>query len=122
MALIPPISVFLILWFAIFSDAHNPKYQTGLLEECPMPIKTEVDFVAQGRDFKLGNISIYETLDTTPKGLLIAVYDIFGDTANTRLFSDLLAQAYGFRIVVPDFFRGVPWDHTKWPPKYAPLI
>jgi dienelactone hydrolase len=48
--------------------------------------------------------------------LLIGVYDIFGDTKNTHQFADLLASAYGFRIVIPDFFRGQPWEHTKWPP------
>jgi len=95
--------------------AHDPRYQGHRQEQCPI-LKMEVDYPPHGSDFMLGNLSIYETLDKTPKRLLIAVYDIFGDTANTRMFADLLGETYGFRVIVPDFYRGEPWDHTKWPP------
>jgi len=110
-------SLFLAVFCAACVLSHSPKYQRRL-EECPVT-KMEIDYTAHGRDFMLGNLSVYETLDLTPKRLLIAVHDIFGDTANTRLFADLLAEAYGFIVVMPDFFRGVPWDHTKWPPMYV---
>ena len=73
----------------------------------------EIDDPPHGSDFMLGNLSIYETLDKTPRRLLIAVYDIFGDTANTRLFADFIAETYGFRVIVPDFYRGEPWDNTN---------
>jgi len=106
---------FVLVALAISTYGHSPQFQTGRQEECPI-MKMEIDYVAHGRDFQLGNLSIYETADMTPKRLLIAVHDIFGDTANTRLFSDLLAETYGFVVVMPDFYRGVPWDHTKWPP------
>jgi len=95
---------------------HDPRFQTGSQLECPIR-KMEIDnYEPQGRNVVYGNISFYETLDQTPRRLLIAAYDIFGDTKNSRKFVDLLAEAYGFRIVLPDFYRGEPWDHTKWPP------
>jgi len=96
-------------------NAHDPRFQKVNKQECPI-LKQEIDYQPLGRDWQLGNLSIYETVDLTPKRLLIAVYDIFGDTKNTRLFADLLAQHYGFRVIVPDFYRAEPWDHTKWPP------
>jgi dienelactone hydrolase len=115
-ALIPEgfLSITLCFGFLLIVSSHDPQYQ-GKQEQCPI-IKQEIDYIPHGGDFQLKNLSIYETADSTPKRLLIAVYDIFGDTANTRLFADLLGETYGFRVVVPDFYRGEPWDHNKWPP------
>lgn len=96
-------------------NCHDPRYQGKRQEQCPI-LKQEIDYIHQGREFQLGNLSIYETDDRSPRRLLIAVYDIFGDTANTRLFADKLAEDYGFRVIVPDFYRSEPWNHTLWPP------
>lgn len=107
------IAALLVVLCALCSG-HDPRFQNKQ-EQCPVA-KNEVAYRPNGRDFMLGNLSIYESFDTAPDRLLIAVYDIFGDTRNTRMFADLLSVNYGFRVIVPDFYRGEPWDHTKWPP------
>jgi dienelactone hydrolase len=43
--------------------------------------------------------------------------DIFGMHANTLQGADVLATQCGYRIVVPDFFRGLQWDVENIPPR-----
>lgn len=61
----------------------------------------------------IGNLPVYETIDNIDKKrLLIAVYDIFGfGNTNMHQVTDQMAvQNGGFRVVLPDFFRGDHWD------------
>lgn len=43
--------------------------------------------------------------------------DIFGLHRNTLQGADHLAQQCGYKIIVPDFFRGKPWDINNIPPR-----
>ena len=43
--------------------------------------------------------------------------DIFGLHNNTLQGADLFSQDTGYRIVLPDFFRGKPWDVNNMPPR-----
>jgi len=49
--------------------------------------------------------------------VLICVYDIFGFHPNTKQFADRLNSGGGFRVAMPDFFRGQPFDLANFPPK-----
>ena len=69
----------------------------------------------KGRDGQ--DLSIYTTGPKNAEYGLICIYDIFGVTPNTIQGADLLAQERGYRVVIPDFFRGATWDHTNFPPK-----
>jgi hypothetical protein len=62
-------------------------------------------------------LSLYSTGPAAASKALICIYDIFGMAPNTLQGADVLAKLTGFRIVVPDFFRGRVWDHTNFPPK-----
>jgi hypothetical protein len=42
--------------------------------------------------------------------------DIFGLQNPTEQGADILAQQLGARVVMPDFFKGKPWDVSKFPP------
>lgn len=56
---------------------------------------------------------MYEAVDNiNSRRLLIAVYDIFGfENSNMKQVTDRMAvQHGGFRVVLPDFFRG---DHMN---------
>lgn len=109
------ITVVVLAVTTTFVSSHNPLYQTHL-QECVIQ-KIEADYNPEGHEFGIGNLSVYETQDEAPKRLLIAIYDIFGVSNNVKLFADKIAADYDFRVVVPDVFRGVPWDHTIWPPE-----
>jgi len=43
--------------------------------------------------------------------------DIFGMHSNTLQGADHLAKTCGYRVVVPDFFRGTAWDVNNMPPR-----
>ncbi|CAG7728119.1 unnamed protein product [Allacma fusca] len=71
---------------------------------CSMPAVSS-DYKPVGRTFKIDDLEVYETQDTTSNKVLICAYDIFGVHPNIQQVADILAKA-GYRIVVPDFLRG----------------
>lgn len=73
---------------------------------CTLPPVTS-DYSPPGTTIQIGDLSVYETIANNSKKLLICVYDIFGVHPNLRQVSETIALA-GFRVVVPDFFRGNP--------------
>lgn len=73
---------------------------------CTLPPVTS-DYIPPGTTINIGDLPVYETVPNNSKKLLICVYDIFGVHPNIRQVSETLALA-GFRVVVPDFFRGNP--------------
>jgi len=76
------------------------------------------DYKAEGSDFTLGkDLKIYETKDKAPKTVVICIYDIFGYHPNTKQFADKMSSGGGFRVVMPDFFRGQPFELAGFPPK-----
>ena len=77
------------------------------------PVKS--DYVPEGQTVNIGDFEIYETKDKTPNKVLICAYDIFGFHPVTKQVADRLALA-GFRVVMPDFFRGKPWPQERYPP------
>jgi len=78
------------------------------------PVKS--GYKPTGTESKLDQLTIYETQDTSPTRLLICVYDIFGYHPCTKQFADKLGQS-GFRVVMPDFFRGEPYSMENFPPQ-----
>lgn len=69
----------------------------------------DANYVPRGRVINMGDLPIYEAPDNVDKRrMLIAVYDIFGFShPNMKQISDLMAlEAGGFRVILPDFFRG----------------
>jgi dienelactone hydrolase len=49
--------------------------------------------------------------------VLIVIYDIFGFHYNNFELADLVAKAKGWRVVIPDLFRGSAWLACNFPPK-----
>lgn len=73
---------------------------------CTLPPVTS-DYIPPGTTINVGDLPVYETIPNASKKLLICVYDIFGVHPNIRQVSETIALA-GFRVVIPDFFRGNP--------------
>jgi len=48
-----------------------------------------------------------------PTKLIICAYDIFGFHSNTKEVCDVLAESTGFRVILPDFYRGDYWEETR---------
>jgi len=85
-------------------------------ENCLNARPIESNYTATGSEFMLNNMTVYETANKTQKRVLIAAYDIFGLHNNTKQVIDKLADGFGFKIVIPDFFRGPAWDENDFPP------
>ncbi|KAI7857440.1 Alpha/Beta hydrolase protein [Circinella umbellata] len=64
------------------------------------------------------NVGIHElpTYIVGPKDAkkaIVVLYDIFGFHNNTKQFCDVLANNCGYKVVMPDFFRGEPYK-PEW--------
>jgi len=70
-------------------------------------------------DASAAPLEIYHTGDPSAKKAIIVFYDIFGFHNNTKQTADRLGEA-GFRVVMPDIFRGNPW--TEMPIVYPKLL
>jgi len=66
-------------------------------------------YTPKGTIEKLGDFDMYVTGPKDSKIAYISIYDIFGLKANVMQFADKLADT-GVRVVMPDFFRGKPWE------------
>lgn len=78
------------------------------------------DLPAVKADYAYKGVTSYEVGCDDSKDAIIFIQDIFGMLAETpQVFqvADLLNQAYGARVVVPDFFKGKPWPLSDMPPK-----
>ncbi|KAI8881755.1 alpha/beta-hydrolase [Backusella circina FSU 941] len=53
-----------------------------------------------------GDLPVYSTGPKDSKNVVLVFYDIFGFHNNTKQFCDILAKNCGWRVVLPDFFRG----------------
>ncbi|OXA56734.1 uncharacterized AIM2 family protein C30D10.14 [Folsomia candida] len=82
---------------------------------CTLP-PVESNYTPTGSNVQLEDFSVYETGDTKSYKLLICLYDIFGFHPVTKQFCDKLSSS-GFRVVMPDFFRGKPFPSETYPPK-----
>jgi len=81
---------------------------------CKLPPVTS-DYTPQGTVSKVGDLDVYVTKEKNDK-TLICVYDIFGFHPVTQQVADKLSSA-GFRVIMPDFFRGKPFSLANFPPK-----
>ena len=61
-------------------------------------------------------MKVYETGRKNNGRVIIVVYDIFGYHPNTKQVADKVAELGDFRLVMPDFYRSVPWDEKNFPP------
>jgi len=82
---------------------------------CTLP-PVESNYTPQGKESQLGDLTIYDVGQETSNRLLVCVYDIFGFHPVSKQFCDKLS-ASGFRVVMPDFFRGKPFPIENFPPK-----
>jgi len=81
---------------------------------CTLP-PVESSYIPKGTESVLGDLGLYETGDLSSDRLLICAYDIFGIHPVTKQFCDKLGTS-GFRVVMPDFFRGKPFPSENFPP------
>jgi len=80
---------------------------------CTLP-PVESNYEPKGQEITLGDgQKVYEI--GTGNRVLICVYDIFGFHPVTKQVCDRLSAA-GFRLVMPDFWRGKPWKKENFPP------
>jgi dienelactone hydrolase len=85
--------------------------------ECCNTPPVESNYSPKGTDTQFEDFTIYETGELKKNGrLLICVYDIFGFHLVTKQVCDKLASC-GYRVVMPDFFRGKPISQENFPPK-----
>jgi hypothetical protein len=47
---------------------------------------------------------------------ILTYIDIFGIMNPTQQGADILASQLGARVAMPDFFKGKPWELSKFPP------
>ncbi|KAI8578831.1 hypothetical protein K450DRAFT_244741 [Umbelopsis ramanniana AG] len=59
----------------------------------------------------LGDLPVYTVGNKDSKKAIIVIMDIFGFHVNTKQFCDVLANHCGYRVVLPDWFRGKPATH-----------
>ncbi len=76
------------------------------------PVKS--DYVPVGKTEKFLDMDVYVVGPADAKVALIGIYDIFGFHKNSFQFCDLLAQGTGFKVVLPDFFRGDACTEEKF--------
>jgi len=86
----------------------------ALVEACCTIPPVSSSYEPIGETVKVGGVDAYVTGPKDAKVGLIAAYDIFGFHNNTKQFCDRLASV-GYRVILPDFFRGEPWPLDQFP-------
>ncbi|ORX93391.1 alpha/beta-hydrolase [Basidiobolus meristosporus CBS 931.73] len=80
------------------------------------------DYQPKGSIEKIDDLSVYFVGPKDAKKAVVVIYDIFGFHPNTKQFCDILGEKFNFRVALPDFFRGKPWDHTRMTPEDRPAL
>jgi dienelactone hydrolase len=75
------------------------------------------EYVAQGQKLTLNSMDVYSVGPVTASRVLVVVYDIFGFHYNNFELADVVAASKGWRVLVPDLFRGAPWPACHFPPR-----
>jgi len=83
--------------------------------DCKNAKVVESGYSPIGDNWIIGDLPIYDTGDRSSKKVVIVAYDIRGYHNNTKQVADIIAAEYGFRLVMPDFFRSVSWDIRNSP-------
>jgi len=86
---------------------------------CSIPPVTTHNYQAKGAYETFEDMQVYSIGEKNQK-TIICIFDIFGFYPQVLQGADLLA-ALGFRVVIPDFFRGKPFPSEKFPPFESPL-
>jgi len=111
------IAVAISAFIALSTSSSDVVYDVKIVpEHCLNAEPIESNYTATGTTYLLNNMTVYETVNKTNKRVLIAVYDIFGLHNNTKQVVDKLADGFGFKIAMPDYFRGPAWDEDNFPP------
>ncbi|TIA74922.1 hypothetical protein E3P91_00688 [Wallemia ichthyophaga] len=80
------------------------------------PVIDQTNYQPKGQYEKVGYFNkAYVTGPADSKTVLVGIYDIFGYFNQTLQGADILADK-GYRVVLPDFFRGKPFPLEKFPP------
>ncbi|KAJ3178617.1 hypothetical protein HDU87_003440 [Geranomyces variabilis] len=87
---------------------------------CSIPPVTTHGYKPQGHFEEIANLNCYVVGDKTAVNQLVAVFDIFGFFPQVQQGADLLA-AQGYRVVMPDFFKGQPFPHQYFPAYSSPM-
>ncbi|KAJ3409876.1 hypothetical protein HDV05_004176 [Chytridiales sp. JEL 0842] len=74
------------------------------------------DYTPKGETVKIGDLDVYLTGSKGAKNSIIINYDIFGMHINVQQVADILST-HGFRVAMPDLFRGNPYPLANFPPK-----
>jgi len=80
---------------------------------CCSVTAVESDYVPVGVIERVEDLDIYTVSPKDANRAIIVIYDVFGFHPNTKQFADILANTHGFRVVMPDFFRGEPWTAAR---------
>ncbi|GAA5811937.1 hypothetical protein MFLAVUS_005384 [Mucor flavus] len=72
---------------------------------CSLP-PVQSDYTPQGEIINLGDLPVYVVGPKDATKAIFVFYDIYGFHVNTKQFCDILAKNCGWRVVLPDFFRG----------------
>jgi len=85
---------------------------------CTLPPFTGSDYKPTGTIERIvdSDIDVYLTGKKDAEIALICIYDIFGIQNPTQQGADILASTLGARVAMPDFFKGKPWELSKFPP------
>jgi len=90
----------------------------SLSDQCCTLPPFKSDYEPLGQTIKLdGGLQMYTTGPKDARIALVGIYDIYGFHNNTFQGADVLAKETGYRIVLPDFFRGQGWDVNNVPPR-----
>ncbi|TIB71326.1 hypothetical protein E3Q23_02480 [Wallemia mellicola] len=80
------------------------------------PVIDQTNYKPKGTYEKVGHFEkAYVTGPSDAHTVLLGIYDIFGYFNQTLQGADILADK-GYRVVLPDFFRGKPFPLEKFPP------
>ncbi|KAG1057652.1 hypothetical protein G6F43_000508 [Rhizopus delemar] len=72
---------------------------------CSIPAVTST-YEAIGSMENIGDLPMYTVGPKDAKKAVLVIYDIYAMHNNTKQFCDILAKHCGWRVVMPDFFRG----------------
>ncbi|KAI8332882.1 Alpha/Beta hydrolase protein [Chlamydoabsidia padenii] len=79
---------------------------------CSIP-PVESNYTPTGTMEQVGDLTCYVAGPADAKKAIVVIYDIFALHNNTKQFADILAKHCNYKVVMPDFFRGEVFDHTK---------
>ncbi|KAK9768575.1 hypothetical protein K7432_000639, partial [Basidiobolus ranarum] len=80
------------------------------------------NYAPKGTFEQIDDLAVYFVGPKDAKKSVVVIYDIFGLHPNTHQFCDILGEIFNFRVAMPDFFRGKPWDHNKMKPEDSPAL